>query len=378
MLPSQRPHFDIPRGIAYLNNASYSPLPRIVRVAGDAGVAAKSTPWTIDAGATAAQAEAVRAAAARFIGATADDIAIIPSVAYGVATAAANLPIPHGSRILLAHGEFPSQSLAWAQQAAIRGATLDIVPRPEHGDWTEALLARVHQPGLPPVSLAALTPLHWTDGSLIALPRVATALHAQGAAIVVDATQAAGILPLDVAALGADFLVFPTYKWLLGPYTLAFLYVAPARQGGTPLEWHGGNHEGGSNPFTGAVPALLPSARRFDMGERFNPVSLPMALAGMDLLQSWGHDAVTARLRSLTDALAAAAEALGWMAVPAGLRAPHILGLHPPPGMAVAATVARLAARGVFVAERGDVMRLGVHVFNDEEDTRRFGAGLGG
>ncbi len=377
MLPSQRPHFDIPREIAYLNNASYSPLPRIVRAAGDAGVAAKSTPWTIDASATTAQADAVRTAAARFIGATADDIAIVPSVAYGVATAAANLPIAPGSRILLAHGEFPSQCLAWAQQAAVRGATLDIVPRPAHGDWTEALLARIHQPGLPPIALAALTPLHWTDGSLIGLPRLTAALHGQGAAIVVDATQAAGILPLDVAALGADVLVFPTYKWLLGPYTLAFLYVAPARQGGTPLEWHGSNHEGGSNPFTGAVPALLPSARRFDMGERFNPVSLPMALAGMDLLQSWGQDAVTARLRWLSDTLAAAAEARGWTAVPAGLRAPHILGLRPPPGTAVAATVARLAERGVFVAERGDVMRLGVHVFNDEEDVDRFGGVLG-
>ena len=376
MLPSQRALFDIPREVAYLNNASYSPLPRAVREAGDAGVAAKSMPWTMDADATATRIEAVRAAAAGFVGASAADIAIVPSVAYGIATAAANLAIPAGSRILIAHGEFPSQSFEWARRAALYGATMDVVARPDGGDWTEALLDRIQQPGLPPIALAALTPLHWTDGSLMDLARLAPALHEQGAAIVVDATQAAGILPLDVKALGADFLVFPTYKWLLGPYTLAFLYVSPAHQRGTPLEQHGGNHVGGSEPFTGTVPGLLPAARRFDMGERANPVSLPMALAGMELLRSWGQDAVTARLRHQTTMLAEAAEALGWEAVPSERRAPHILGLRPPRGTDVMATVDRLAEQSVYVAQRGDVMRLGVHVFNDEEDAHRFGAAL--
>ena len=97
MLASQRALFDIPRGLAYLNNASYSPLPHAVRVAGDAGVAAKSAPWAMDPDAITDQAERVRNAAASFIGAAAEDIAITPSVAYGVATAAANLPLPPGS-----------------------------------------------------------------------------------------------------------------------------------------------------------------------------------------------------------------------------------------------------------------------------------------
>ena len=378
MLLSQRSCFDVPRGIAYLNNAASSPLPQAVRAAGEAGVAAKSSPWAMDPDAIAEQAEQVRAAAASFIGATAEDIAITPSVAYGVATAAANLPIPPGSRILLAYGEFPSQSYAWADRAQRCGATLDVVATPADGDWTEALLARIQQPGLPEIAVAALTPLHWTDGSVIDLRRVTAALQAHGAAIVVDATQAAGILPLNAAELGADYIVFPTYKWLLGPYSLAFLYVAPTRQGGQPLERHGSNHSGGAQPFGGTLPPMVGSAWRFDMGERFNPVSLPMALAGMDLLRSWGQAEVAARLRFLTGLLAAEAQALGWTAVPACLRPPHILGLRPPAGTDVAKTVASLAARSVYAAERGDVMRLGVHAFNDEEDVLRFAAALQG
>ena len=183
-------------------------------------------------------------------------------------------------------------------------------------------------------------------------------------------------MPLSAVELGADYIVFPTYKWLLGPYTLAFLYVAPSRQGGQPLERHGGNHAGGAKPFDGALPSLLPSARRFDMGETLNPVALPMALAGMDLLRSWGQTALAARLRFLTGRLATQAEALGWTAAPAARRPPHILGLQPPAGVDVAATVASLGARNVYVAERGGTMRLGVHAFNDEEDILRFGEAL--
>ena len=375
MLLSHRELFEVPRDIAYLNNGSYTPLPRPVRAAGEAGVAEKSRPWTMDPAAITRRADAVREAAAGFIRATADDIAIVHSAAYGIATAAANLPVERGTRILLIEGEFPSLALEWAALAEARGATLDIVARPSDGDWTSALLDRITASGLPPVGIAALTPLVWTDGSLIDLERLAPKLREQGAAIVIDATQAAGILPLDAGRLGADYMAFPTYKWLLGPYTLAFLYVAPWRQDGMPLERHGSNHQGGSEPFPGRLPKLIGSARRFDMGQRFNPVSLPMARAGMELLHGWGQQALAARLRATTNRLAEHASACGLEPVPPPFRAPHILGLRVPDGGA-ARLVEELAARQVYVAERGGRIRIGAHIFNDEEDTARFGAAL--
>lgn len=376
MLPSQRALFEVPRDIAYLNNGSFTPLPRQVRAAGEAGVAAKSLPWEMDPDAIERRAEAVRAAAGRFIGAQAGDIAIVNSAAYGIATAAANLAVERGTRILLIEGEFPSQSLEWARLAEERGAMLDLVPRPGDGDWTRALLAHIAPSDKPPVGIAVLSPLVWTDGSVIDLERLAPVLRAQGAAVVVDATQAAGMMPLDVGRIGADYLVFPTYKWLLGPYTLAFLYVAPHRQEGRPLEQYAWNRQGGAEPFTGRLGPLIPSARRFDMGQRFNPVSLPMALAGMDLLHGWGTERVAERVRYLTDLAADAAEAAGLRPVPRALRAAHLLGLHAPEGVATDALVTGMAARGVYVAKRGGMVRLGAHVYNDEEDVSRFADAL--
>ena len=376
-LESHRDLFEVPRDVAYLNNGSFTPLPRAVRAAGQAGVAAKSAPWRIDRDADADHLEAVRASAGRFVGAAARDIAVVNAAAYGIATAAANLDVGRGTRILMIDGEFPSAALAWARLAGERGATLDLVPRPIDGDWTAALHERIAAPGLPPVGVAVLTPVVWTDGTLIDLEQLVGPLRAQGAAIVVDATQGAGVLPLDVARLGADYLMFPTYKWLLGPYTLAFLYVAPHRQDGRPLEQHGAGRVGGAGPFHGTLGPMAPGAARFDMGQRTNPVGLPMALAGMELLHGWGRDALAARLRQTTDALAERAEAAGLSVVPRPLRSPHLLGLRVPAGGSAGAVVASLEASGVYVAERGGVIRVSPHIYNDEGDVARFGAAVG-
>ncbi|MDT8266398.1 aminotransferase class V-fold PLP-dependent enzyme, partial [Roseomonas sp. DSM 102946] len=147
-------------------------------------------------------------------------------------------------------------------------------------------LEAIDRPGAAPLGVATLTPLHWCDGTPIDLDRVIPAVRRQGGAVVVDATQAVGVLPVDAGRWRPDFLAFPTYKWVLGPYSLAFLYAAPERQSGLPLEENGFNMPGGH-------PA--PGAARYDRGERDDPVALPMAATGMELVESWGVAAVEAR-----------------------------------------------------------------------------------
>src|SRR5204863_308424 len=68
------------------------------------------------------------------------------------------------------------------------------------------------------------------------LTRIQAALKKHSAALLVDATHDAGVRKIDVKTLDPDFLIFPTYKWVLGPYGRAFMYVAKRRQGGVPLE----------------------------------------------------------------------------------------------------------------------------------------------
>ena len=183
-----------------------------------------------------AQHERARAAAARLINADAADIALIPSISYGVATAAKVLTIARGTRVIVLENDHSSPVLEWQTRADAQGFIIETIRRPDDGDWTSAVLAAIERSGAPPVGLASISSVHWSDGGLIDIEKVAAALRQQGATFLIDATQGAGVLTMDVRRLDPDFVIFPTYKWLLGPYGRAFLYVAQRHQGGIPLE----------------------------------------------------------------------------------------------------------------------------------------------
>jgi selenocysteine lyase/cysteine desulfurase len=373
MLPSQRALFDIPEHICYLNAAAVGPLPRAVKQAGELGVARKAQPWAIEPGNAQKQFDRARAAAARLINADADDVALISSVSYGIATAGKVLTVPRGSRVLLLQDDHSSPVLEWLGRAEAQGFVVEVVPRPDDGDWTAALLAAIGRQGAPPVGMASISSVHWADGGAIELDRVGTALKAQGAHFVIDATHGAGVMDIDVRRLDPDFLVFPTYKWVLGPYGRAFLYVAKRWQDGVPLE-QAGSHRRGMNseraPYMRDL-AYVPNARRYDMGERDHYISLEMASIGMELIANWGQDAIIERLRTLTDRLADGLRNSGVLVSDARVRAPHVLSLQFPGGLPDDLT-ARLEAENVFVSPRLGRIRISPHVYNDEADVDRF------
>src|SRR5579863_5607038 len=117
MLGSQRDLFSVPRDICYLNSASYSPLPLRIQEAAREAVGRKGAPWTLDADFANRQHERARAAAARLINAEAGDIALIPSVSYGVATVGRILDIPPDTRVLVLENDHSSPILEWLTRA---------------------------------------------------------------------------------------------------------------------------------------------------------------------------------------------------------------------------------------------------------------------
>ncbi len=373
MLPSQRHLFDMPREICYLNAASWSPLPLATQEAGRAAVARKGRPWTLAPDFAQQQYERTRAAAARLINASPADVALISSVGYGVATAGKLLRVPKGSRVLLIENDHTSPFLEWVVRAPAEGFTVDVVPQPEDTDWTSALLAAIERPGAPPVGLASISSVHWSDSGAVDLAAVAAALRRQGAAFLVDATHAVGVMNIDVQTLDPDFLVFPTYKWVLGPYGRAFLYVAKRRQDGTPLEQtqYGRRAVGSEQSEYMRDTRYVADARRFDMGERDHFISMEMASIGMEMMASWGQPAIEERLQMLTDRLAKGLRNAGVRMPERRLRAPHILSLKFPRGVPEG-LIERLAAERVYVAPRLGRIRISPHVYNDEADVDRF------
>ena len=373
MLPSQRALFDIPREVCYFNAAGWSPMPLAVQDAGRAAVGRKGKPWQLDGKFSGTQNERARTAAAALIGAAPEDVALISSISYGVATAGKILSIPAGARVLVLQDDHSSPVLEWMTRAEAGDFTVETVARPADGDWTAGVLEAIGRSGAAPLALASISSVHWSDGGALDLARIAPAVRSHGAALLVDATHDAGVRAIDVTVLDPDFLLFPTYKWVLGPYGRAFLYVAKRHQAGVPLEQTALGRRGVSAEDTVYLrdTAYAESARRYDMGERDHFISMEMAAVGMEMMAHWGNAAVVERLSMLTGKLADGLANLDVRLPDTRLRAPHILSVEFPKGMPTDLPT-RLAAANVYAAPRLGRLRVSPHVYNDDEDVARF------
>jgi selenocysteine lyase/cysteine desulfurase len=365
MLACQRNLFEIPEDVVYLNCAYMSPFLRSVREMGEKAVGRKSQPWNIHANDFFEEAETLRQLFAQLIGADADGIALVPAASYGVSVAAANLPLEKQQRIILLDEQFPSNVYQWQEMASRSGAIVDTIERPQDGDWTSAVLQHIDDQ----TKIVAIPNCHWTDGSIVDLQRVGVRTRAVGAALVVDATQSLGAYPFNVTDVQPDFLVSAAYKWLLGPYSLGFLYVAPQHRQGIPIEFPWINREG-SEDFAQLVnyrSTFQPGARRFDVGERSNFILLPMAIVALQQILQWGVPMVDITLRELTAQIEHEAMKLGFQTVATHHRVGHMIGLRHPSGLPVH-LAEELTKKNVFVSIRGQSIRISPYLYNTFED----------
>lgn len=370
LLPSQRALFDIPDDIAYLNCAYMSPLAKPVVAAGEAGMARKARPWLVTPQDFFTDTEIVRGLFARLVNATAEDIALVPAASYGLAVAAHALPLKPGQSVLTLAEQFPSNVYPWMEKARAANAAHVQVPRPADDDWTSAVLARIDAT----TAIVALPHCHWTDGGLLDLVAIRRACAQVGAALVIDATQSLGALPFDVQSIDPDFLAVGGYKWLMGPYSLGYLYVAKRWQQAMPFEQNWIARRDSEN-FAGLVDYKTdyqPGARRFDVGERSNFALMPAAMAALEMLLAWGVETIQTTLAARTAAIAARAhDEFGLGSAPIEKRAGHFLGLRFQDGVP-ADLPAKLAAQNVFVSVRGQSMRVTPHVYNTDQDVERL------
>lgn len=369
LIPCQRHLFDLPDEVAYLNCAYMSPLLRHAATAGRAAIDRKLQPWQLKPADFFTESEQARERFGELLGTSAEGIALIPSASYGMAVAARNLELRAGQRILVVEDQFPSNVYPWRRLADRAGAAVVTASEAGHESLSAAVLAHLDER----VGLAALPHCRWTDGALLDLTAIAARCREVGAALVLDVTQSLGALPLDLASVQPDFLVCPGYKWLLGPYSLGYLYVAPEHREGQPLEeaWIARR---GSEDFSRLIDyqeGYQPGARRFDVGERSNFGLLPASIVGIEQLLAWGVPAIAQTLLAKTRTIAARAQALGLKPTPEESRAGHFLGIRFPGGLPHG-LLDRLAESQVHVSVRGDSMRVTPHVYNNESDVDRL------
>ena len=264
-----RAEFDIPRDICYLNAAYMTPQPRDVVEAAIRGATRRSQPWQIAPLDFFAEVETLRAAFARQVGCSSDNIAIVPSAGYGVSCAANNLPTRPGDVILALGDQFPSNYYAWRRQALATEAEFHIVSKGAGQSWADALLEAIELCGNR-IAIATLEGHHWASAEFVDLEAVVPALRDVGARVVLDLTQSIGAFSIDISRLAPDFMVAAGYKWQFCPYGIAFLYVDERYFDGVPIEEAWMDRDGAEDfsRLADFTDSYQPGARRFDVSEK--------------------------------------------------------------------------------------------------------------
>lgn len=318
------------------------------------------------------QRERLRRKLGQLVGAPASDIALTSGTTRGISDLALSLPWRSGDRLVLFEGEFPANVSPWQRAAELFGLSIDFVPM-AHAVEDEASivepLERLLQRG---VRLVAVSAVQFQTGLRMPLRAIAELCQKHGAELCVDAIQACGVVPLDVTALGIDYLVCGAHKWLLGPEGVGFVYAAPERARALVPRTAGWlSHEEGTT-FLFAGPRQLrydrPIKRTLQMLEGGSSSTLGFAAleAAIDPLLQLTPVAILRHLGRYHDAVEPGIVARGFRSRRADRADARsgILSFETPPDVAAADLVTQLRARGVFASMPDGLLRLAPHFPN--------------
>ncbi len=297
---------------------------------------------------------------AALVGAQTEQVAVVPSASVGAFQVASTLSWRRRPRLVSATAEFPGVARAWLSQRAC-GAEVVFVGertgRVSAADYLSAIDERTKLVSIPMTT--------YRDGVRLPVAALAAAAHNAGALVFVDAYQAAGVEPVDVARLDCDYLVTGMAKYLCGLPGVAFTYAREPAAGDRPP--HLTTWLAQSDPFRFDPSYVGPvDARRFELGTHAVP-ALYAANAGLALVGGLDlqvvRDYVSELVGYAVDRLSEMGERLPVCADRAA-RGAHVSVVDPDP-----AGLARwLAQRRIAVSPRGDVVRVSLHFYNNRRD----------
>src|ERR1700683_5030436 len=359
-IESVRSRFPVFQRKIYLNSCSQGALSDAVDAALQAHIRSwheEGSPWDR----WVQEYEAARTAFARFIGASPEEIAIVPSASVGISAVASALEFGKRRKIVMGEFEFPTMGQIWLAQQR-RGAEIQFleakdgkIPAAQYADAIDAQTL-----------IVPLTHVCFMNGFRSDVKAISKLARERGAFIMLDDYQDVGTRPVDVKALDLDFYVCGALKYLLSPSGVAFLYVRSElieKLTPTITGWFAQQ-----NPFAFDVRHFLPSksARRFEAGSP--PVPNVYAItAALGLLTEIGFENIAQHVAGLAQALVQGARNLGIkVKTPTDTRGPLVVLQMKD----VEKVVAKLAEQNIVCSNRMDGLRVSFHLYNNLDDVR--------
>jgi cysteine desulfurase / selenocysteine lyase len=301
-------------------------------------------------------------AAGLFGSSQADDIALLANTSMGLNQIALGLDWRPGDSVVFPANDFPSNRLPWQNLARLgvepRAVTLDPLD-------PEASLIAAMGPG---TRLLAISSVQYDTGLHFNLERLGEACARRGALYCLDVIQQLGALPLDVTAIGADFAIAGSHKWLLAPEGLALFWSRPEARRQLATAVPGWRMFPDPFNFSRDDWSAGPSAQRFEPGT-LNMAGIHALDASVELLMHHGMATIGEGIRDRTQMLTECLSKLPGLHLASPTRRERMAGIvsFGLEQESAGAIVSRLAASDVHAAVRGSLVRLSPHFYTPFE-----------
>ncbi|GMQ81043.1 MAG: aminotransferase class V-fold PLP-dependent enzyme [Rhodothermia bacterium] len=308
--------------------------------------------------------EALRACGARILNCETDRLAILASASELHGQLPFLIPPKSDGKIIAVSTDFPAVTRPWIRYEAENDCALCYVDDIATENLTDALIDAIDEQA----SVVAVSSVQFSTGSLVNIPRLRDATARVDARLVVDVTQAAGLLKIDSENWEADAVVTSGYKWLGGHGGVALAAVSSKLLDRSPLlpGWMGT-----PEPFNFDAKQLLfaESAHRFTQST-MSYISMVGLTASMERLVSLGESQLESHSRSLALRLIDGARPHGWVPfreLEDPSASPHIVAIaHPTLG--VDAAMEALRERHIVCGVRNGRLRFSLAPFNSSDD----------
>jgi selenocysteine lyase/cysteine desulfurase len=356
-----------------MNHAAVSPLPARAAAALGEYASLLSTRGPLAFPELEARVRALRAAGARLLGVTeelggAASVSIVPNTTYGLGLIARGLDWKPGDVVVTTESEFPANLTPWLDLGRL-GVEVRRIPTRDGAFTAEEVFAACDAR----TRLVSLSLVAYHTGFVAPAAEVGAFCRANGIAFGLDAIQAVGAIPVDVAALGADFLSADGHKWMLGPEGCGLFFTAPAFRSRLrpPSGWLNLKRTHPTQYELGKRPEYVEDATKFEIGAL--PLPGVYALhASIGLLLEAGCEAIGARIRAVRAVLEEGLPRLGWGPILHGQEiSSGILSCRPPAGTDPRRAMIHLESNGVACSARAGFLRLSPHFGNEPEDAVR-------
>jgi selenocysteine lyase/cysteine desulfurase len=285
-------------GVAYLNAALQGPMPLAAAREVQAALESKKRPDRLPDSAYFDLPDRIREKIARVITARPDEIAVTSGASAGLASVAAGIDWKPGDEVLVGRGEFPAHFSTWLRYEQAGKLRVRVVEPSGRFITADDYVAQIG----PHTRVVSASLVRFDNGARLDAPRVSEACRKVGAALMLDVSQCAGSMPMDIRKLGADMAVCSGYKWLLGPYGAGFFWIASEWVERLPL---GAVYfmalEGARDLHAMFRQELrpMPGARRWDSPETANFMNLAAFESSLDLVLRIGLDAIARHVDAL-------------------------------------------------------------------------------